>query len=121
MDLKFSIFVGKVKRYEKRTTIRLWAKRSPPVLDEELNLFAVSDPEPIARGRCVMVTPIILTRDHLYVCGRMYSPEALKSVAIADGFGSVEDFWVFFHLELDRLFVDASTGWHIQWEPLPTD
>jgi hypothetical protein len=118
MEIKFSIFVGKVQRYEKLTTIRFWTHRLPPNPGAELSLVSSHDSAPIAKGLCTLVMPIIMTRDNLYIYGRRIPPEALMALAMADGFESLNGFWTFFHLELDNMQRDVAAGWIIKWEPL---
>jgi hypothetical protein len=117
MELKFSVFTEKVRRYEKLTTLRLWSVRKPPALGDEIDLVACHESEPMARGLVVLVVPIILTREQLYIHGRLAPPDILEATAIADGFDSLDTFWMFFHLELERLHIDASSGWLIRWKP----
>jgi hypothetical protein len=118
MEIKFSRFTERIQRHEKLMTIRLWSHRPPPIPGDELTLTSL-DSAPLALGLCTLVMPIIMTRETLYLHGRIIPPDALRAMAIADGFESLNDFWVFFHQELDKMERDVAAGWIIKWEPRP--
>lgn len=118
MEIKFSVFTDKVACYEKLCTIRLWSLRQPPAPGDFLHLLNVSSPPSLlACGYCTAATPVIVTSDQRFCLdGKWQDVEAVRALALKDGFESLDLFWAFFLRELSTIDVDASSGWLIQWK-----
>lgn len=110
--ISFSVFKEKIEDGSKRHTIRF--RLNPPRVGEVLYLWWKSrtpDREFLGAAVCTKVESIFVDpSDRLVkIDGEPLSLSSVEALAFADGFDSVEAFWLF--------FPEAALGWLIHWNP----
>lgn len=96
----------------KRCTIRRNSKSNPKKVGEKLYLYqSLRTKSTMKLGEviCTGLTPIAINPENRQVVrGKIYlSPHSIQELAESDGFGTVEEFWLFFDSFLE--------GVHIEW------
>lgn len=109
--LSFSLNRDKIESGAKSHTIRFRA--NPPSVGEYLFLWWKSrtkERDLMGVSICKRVDKIIVDIDNetVSINGKRLTEKGIKKLAIADGFSTIEDFWLFFQSNAE--------GWLIWWE-----
>ena len=109
--LSFSLNRDKIESGAKSHTIRF--RVNPPRVGEDLFLWWKSrtkDRDLMGVSVCKRVDKIIVDSESesVSINGKKLTEKGLKKLAIADGFSTIEDFWLF--------FPNNAEGWLIWWE-----
>jgi len=107
----------------KRHTIRAIGKRRHAMAGEELQLYHAQrsrDCFLIARANCTDTKPIYIDvredADMRFRIGKKWlSDREAEAFALSDGFGSIEDMWLFWRRE--HKGVDRFAGVLVEWAP----
>ena len=109
--ISFSVLRDKVESGAKAHTIRFRAE--PPTVGEYLHLWWKSrtkERELMGVSVCTRVDSVKIEAGTVAINGKQLTDKQINKLALADGFNTLEDFWIFFK-------DDPGEGWLIWWEP----
>jgi hypothetical protein len=115
MDIRFSVFIEKVRSGEVLHSIRFWDV--PPTVGQSLTLRDVKNVI-IANAVCTKVLPISIDplSESASLDGAALYASEIEKLAIDDGFDSVDDFWEYFQKK-----PYLNHGWLICWNLCASD
>jgi hypothetical protein len=115
MDIRFSVFIEKVRSGEVLHSIRFW--EIPPIVGESLTLRDAKN-NIIANAVCTKVLPISIEplSESVSLDGAVMLASEIEELAINDGFDHVDDFWVYFEKK-----PYLKNGWLICWDLYASD
>lgn len=115
MDIRFSVFIEKVRSGEVLHSIRFWDV--PPIVGQNLTLRDIKNVI-IVNAVCTKVLPISIDplSESASLDGAALLASEIEKLAIDDGFDSVDDFWQYFQKK-----PYLNHGWLICWNLSASD